>query len=162
MNCDVTISKADWKTLHNTLCELRSIHMDMHTSVVKVDRIESVIRGFEAALRDAYDQDNASFTMKMDHYSEIQKAEGLRSIWSIFSVDELGEQHPFLDAEKVIYRDHWGDKTVSETIPGGTWIDLYIAADRCIRASGDDHHIFIESFRPSKDDPKTLILSTGS
>ncbi len=155
----VTLRGEDFKTIHNTLCDLRSLVERMTHSMIKIDDVQNIINSFEAGLQDAYAQDNNAFQNKMDHYSDVKQQEGLRAIWSIFSVEELGEQHPYRNAEEVVYRDHWGNKTVSEAIPGGTWIDLYIAADRCIRASGDDHHIFIEQFQP---EGRTLVLQTGS
>jgi hypothetical protein len=155
----VTLQGKDFSTVHNAVCDLRSLVERMTHSMIKIDDVQRIIEQFEIGLKDAYAQDNAAFTDKMDHYSEVQQQEGLRSIWSIYSVDELGDQHPYRDAEQVVYRDHWGNKTVCEAIPGGTWIDLYIAADRCIRASGDDHHVFIENFRVEGRD---LVLSTGS
>jgi hypothetical protein len=83
-------------------------------------------------------------------------------VWSIFEVSNLSDRHPFEGADRVVYKDHWGNKTVSCSINGLTWAALYIAANACIRDSGDGHHIYIEQFKPAKDDPRTLILSTGS
>lgn len=160
----VTLQSEDFKTVHNTLCELRTVQEKL-TGVINndlADQLQSIIRGFEQGLKNAYDQDHAQFEHKMEHYSVIQQQEGLRSIWSIFTVEELGEPHPYLAATEVCYRDHWGTAAVYETIPGGTWIDLYRAADRCIRRSGDDHHIFIEGFEPVADQPHQLRLTTGS
>ncbi len=160
----VTLYAEDFKTVHNTLCELRSVQQRL-TGILNqdlADQLHRVVRGFEAGLKNAYDQDSAAFELKSEHYSEVKKAEGLRSIWSIYEVEELGEQHPYRDATEICYMDHWGDEAVYETIPGGTWRDLYIAADRCIRRSGDDHHIFIESFKPVADQPHQLRLTTGS
>jgi hypothetical protein len=51
---------------------------------------------------------------------------------------------------------------VSCSINGATWAALWVAANACIRDSGDDHHIFIEDFRPDPEDARTLLLSTGS
>jgi hypothetical protein len=155
----VTLKGEDFRTVHNTICELRGLVEKMTHSMIKIDDVQRIIEGLETGLQDAYAQDNAAFEAKMEHYSDVQAAEGLRSIWSIFTVEELGDQHPYRDAERVVYRDHWGHSAVSEAIPGGTWIDLYIAADRCIRASGDDHHIFIEQFQVEGTD---LVLQTGS
>jgi hypothetical protein len=62
----------------------------------------------------------------------------------------------------VVYRNHWGKNPVSCSINGATWAALWVAANACIRDSGDDHHIFIEDFRPDPEDARTLLLSTGS
>lgn len=158
----VTLRSEDFKTVHNTLCELRSIVGDMERSMVKVERLEAVIQSFEQGLADAYRQDNEGFDRKFEHYAEVKQQLGLRSIWSVFEVEDLSQQHPFQGAQQVAYVDHWGGEPVFEEIKGETWAALYVAADAAIRRSGDEHHIFVEAFRPNKDCPEQLVLSTGS
>jgi len=158
----VTLRAEDFKTVHNTLCELRSIVGDMERSMIKIERLESIISSFERGLADAYAQDHAKFDSKMDHYFEVQRAQGFRTVWSIYEVEDLTAPHPFLGALQVTYGDHWGDETVVEEIRGNCWVDLYAAADAAIRRSGDDHHCFIEAFKPVADLPHQLRLTTGS
>lgn len=163
----VTLSGKDFKTLHNTLCELRSIVGDMERSLIKVERLESVIAQFEQGLADAYAQDSAQFERKMDAFHLAQTSHGFKTIWSLYEVEDLEQQHPFVNAREICYRDHWGKEPVYETIKTegqghGTWMELWAAADRCIRRSGDDHHIFIESFQTVADQPHQLRLTTGS
>ena len=160
----VTLHSEDFKTVHNTLCELREIEMRLNEvlSADMVDRLHRVVKGFEQGLANAYEQDNAAFEDKMEHYSAVQSELGLGSIWSIFTVEDLNQPHPYAAAVEICYRDHWGDEPVYETIPGPTWRDLYVAADRCIRRSGDGHHVFIESFQTVADQPHQLRLTTGS
>lgn len=105
---------------------------------------------------------DADFDRKYDHYNSVQKELGLRSVWSIYEVENLSDRHPFEGADRIVYRDHWGNEAVSNSIFGLTWAALFRAADACIRDSGDAHHIYIERFVPAKDDPRTLILTTGS
>ncbi len=160
----VVLKGQDFKTVHNTLCELRSIQQQL-TGVINdrlADQLHSVIQGFEQGLRDAYDQDSAAFSRKSDLYEEHRQQQGLRSIWSIYSVTDLTADHPYKAARSVCYRDHWGDAAVYETIQGSTWLDLYRAADRCIQRSGDGHHVFIEAFDAVADQPHQLRLTTGS
>lgn len=157
----VTLHSEDFKTVHNTLCELRSVQQ-MIVEQPLGDLLAKIVRQFEQGLANAYEQDHAGFEAKNDHYEEERQRSGLRSIWSIYEVEELGDQHPYGDIREVCYRDHWGDEAVYETVEGGTWIDLYEAADRCIRRSGDDHHIFIEAFEPVANQPHQLRLTTGS
>lgn len=152
MNCDVTISKEDFKTIHNTLWELE--HQGL-SGKVGAERIRS-------ALRSAYDQDNSAFDRKYQHYNSVREQLGLKTSWSIYEVDDLGQPHPYVDAQTVHYRDHWGDQPVTETIQGKTWAALYAAADRCIQRSGDTHHRFIEAFEPVANQPHQLRLTTGS
>ena len=160
----VTLYAEDFRTVHNTLCELRSLQ-ERATGVISdqlADQLHRVVKGFEQGLANAYAQDSAAFDRKHDHYSEVREKLGLRTNWSIYGVDDLSQPHPYTEAREVCYRDHWGDEAVYETIQGPTWAALYAAADRCIRRSGDDYHIFIESFEPVADQPHQLRLTTGS
>ncbi len=160
----VTIQGRDFTTVHNTLCELRTIQERL-TGIISDDlagQLHRVIKSFEAGLEDAYAQDNRAFEDKMEHYSTVQEELGLRSIWSIFDVQDLNQPHPYTAAREISYKDHWGEAAVIEPIEGPTWRDLYSAADRCIRGSGDDHHIFIEAFYTVADQPHQIRLTTGS
>ena len=160
----VTLSGQDFKTVHNTLCELRNLVERMTHSMIKIDDVQRIVEGFEAGLRDAYAQDNTAFDSKMDYYSEFKSENGLRSIWSIYELPIHGflRDHPYKGALQVAYSQHWGDEIVCEDIQGGTWADLYRAADRCIARSGDGHHCFIEAFTVNPNTPQQLILHTGS
>ena len=162
----VTLRSEDFRTVHNTLCELRSLQ-ERVTGVISnelADQLHRVIRGFELGLENAYAQDNAAFESKMDYYSRFQSENGLRSIWSIYELPIHGflSDHPYTAAREICYRDHWGEGAVYETILGPTWADLYRAADRCIQRSGDGHHCFIESFQTVADQPHQIRLTTGS
>jgi hypothetical protein len=159
----VVLKGSDFTRVHNTLCELRSVEQEL-TGIIGeriLERLHRTIKGFEAGLADAYEQDNRAFTRKNDLYDEIRTAEKFQSIWSIYEVDDLDALHPFGDVAQVGYTEHWGKPTFSE-IKGPTWRDLWRAADHCIRNSGDDHHIFIERFRHNELEPAQLLLQTGS
>jgi hypothetical protein len=162
----VTLKAEDFKTVHNTLCELREVEMRLNEVISEqmVRRLHSVIKGFEQGLADAYRQDNEQFNSKMDYYSEFQKDNQLKTIWSIYELPVHGflDKHPYTAARSICYRDHWGEEPIYETIDGDTWADLYRAADRCIRRSGDSHHIFIEDFETVAEMPHQLRLTTGS
>lgn len=163
MNCNPTLTADEFKTVHNTLCELRSLASRMMHSMIKVDEVERIIGQFEQGLKGAYEQDNRAFEQKHDQYRHWQKHYGLKSIWSLYEVDNMTLCHPYKDAEYVVYGDHWGDSgEIVRKIEGKDWNALYRAADSAIQASGDEHHIFIEQFRPIKDKPGHLRLSTGS
>lgn len=158
----VTLAAQDFKTIHNTLCDLRSVVERMTHSMIKIEDVQQIIEGFEQGLADAYSQDNDAFESKMEYFSEFQQANGLASVWSIYDLD-LGcfeEAHPYASDAFVVYRDHWGDvKDTHYPVTGTTWGDVYRAADLAVRASGDSHHIFIESFAVQGLE---LRLSTGS
>jgi hypothetical protein len=157
----VTLRAEDFKTVHNTLCELRGLVERMTHSMIKIDDVQDIITKFEHGLRDAYEQDEASFNEKMDYFSEFQSANGLRSIWSMFELDVgcFDESHPYLSDAFIVYTQHWGKGRKHYPVLGTTWGDVYRAADLAIRESGDAHHIFIEAFDVQGNE---LHLSTGS
>jgi hypothetical protein len=74
-------------------------------------------------------------------------------------VADLYAMHPHAGATKIKYGDQY---TPIGTDAGLSWIDLWIAADDAIQASGDQHHIFIEAFTPIPTEPGVLRLVTGS
>ncbi len=150
MNCNVTLTADEFKTLHNALYALGNVDNELVAQQVEI------IRG---ALKGAYEQDDAAFDRKHSHYSQVRRELGLNAVWSIFEVDNLSDRHSFENVTRVVYKDHWGNKQVASEINGGTWAALFVAANACIRDSGDEHHVFIENFKQFGD---TLILSTGS
>jgi hypothetical protein len=103
------------------------------------------------------DYDNAF--RALDKLNEDLK---LRSVWSILEVAHRMDEVAFVGTYTAAYKEHWGEgEVVGKTMTNPTWTDLWIAADDLIWASGDEHHVFIESFYPS-DDGKKLYLGTGS
>ena len=153
----VTLRGDDFKTIHNTLCDLRGLVQRMERSMIKVEEFDRIIEGFQMGLKDAYAQDSAAFDQKMDYYDAVKAGAGLKSIWSIFSVSNMTELHPWQGAKEIRYHE------TSAPIKGPTWGDLYRAADLAIHRSGDDHHCFIEEFGPyAAGDNSVLWLTTGS
>lgn len=164
MNCSPTLTAEEFKTIHNALCDMRSVQESL-TGVINEQltlKLHRAIKEFEKGLANAYEEDDKSFASKNQHYEEVSRSLGLRSIWSNYEVNNLTDRHPFEGVDRVVYKNHWGPKPVQCSVNGLTWAALYVAADACIRDSGDDHHVFIEDFTLDKDDARTLILSTGS
>lgn len=149
MNCDVTLKAEEFKTIHNALWAIQYGNKDVEQQI-------EIIRG---ALKGAYDQEGAAFDRKSEHFSSVKNELGLRTIWSIYEVENLGEPHPFEGIATVTYKDHWGKNPVVKPVNGLTYAALYVAADAAIRDSGDEHHVFIEQFKQVGD---TLLLTTGS
>jgi len=152
MNCDVTVTKDEFKAIHNTLWDLQYNGLDGATGA---ERIREALKG-------AYEQDQADFDRKHREYQYWQEHYGLRSTWSLYRVNNMTTCHPYKDATHVVYDEYWGDKEVVVEIQGLDWNALYRAADAAIRESGDGHHCFIESFTPIEDKPGHLRLHTGS
>jgi hypothetical protein len=150
MNCNVTLTADEFKALHNALYALDCLNTDGVSEQVEVIR---------SALKGAYEQETQAFDRKYVHYDRVRKELGLDAIWSIYEVDNLSDRHSFENVTRVVYKDHWGNKEVASEINGGTWAALFVAANACIRDSGDEHHVFIEHFKQFGD---TLVLTTGS
>jgi hypothetical protein len=156
MNTDVTLTKEEFKVLHNSLCDLNRF-----CQFKEIGEIVERIRG--VALKSAYEQDNRAFDSKFEMFHQAREQYGLSTTWSLYEVDNMTQLHDYGDAEYLVYDQHWGNSgEVVEKIPGRDWLSLYRAADTAIRRSGDYHHCFIEAFTPIKDRPGYLRLTTGS
>lgn len=93
-------------------------------------------------------------------FYELKEANGFVSMWSIYDgVNDPNEISPY-EGKTMTYQDNWGEP-VEVTLPSGklTWLQLWAAADKCIKESGDKHHVFVEGFRKNGG---ILELITGS
>lgn len=160
-----TITAEDFSTIHNGLCDLRQV-CERLDGMLAPEIYQLLLRARDQirnGLDSAYEQDDRVFSKRSRHYNEVSKELGIRdSEWSIYTVEDMSDRHPFEGADRVVYRNHWGQKPVSSSINGLSWAALWVAANRCVRDSGDEHHVFIEQFSLDPQDPHTLILSTGS
>lgn len=165
MNCSPTISANDFKSIHNALYDLDVVCEHLEDVLkpelyLKLAKVRNTIR---ESLADAYLQDDTAFTRKSKHYDQVKEQLGIQfSEWSLYEVDNLNDRHPFEGATRLVYRDHWGAGPVERQINGSTWTALWLAANACIRDSGDEHHVFIEQFKVSDEDPSLLVMQTGS
>jgi hypothetical protein len=146
----VTLTAKEFETIHNALWYLGQVDKP---------EVQSLVEEIRGALKGAYEQEQAIKDRRYDHYSQVKTDLGLDAIWSVTEVDNLSEPHPYEGVKYVTYKRFWGEGIVTQAINGNTWAALYVAANACIRDSGDDHHVFIEDFRKSGD---TLLLTTGS
>jgi hypothetical protein len=146
----VSLTAKEFETIHNALWYLGQVDKP---------EVQSLVEEIRGALKGAYEQEQAIKDRRYDHYSQVKTDLGLDTIWSVTEVDNLSDNHPYEGAKYVSYKDHWGNGVVTTAINGNTWAALYVAANACIRDSGDEHHVYIEDFRKSGD---TLLLTTGS
>ncbi len=146
----VTLTAKEFETIHNALWYLGQVDKP---------EVQSLVEEIRGALNGAYEQERQIKDRRYDHYSQVKKDLGLDAIWSVTEVDDLSEPHPYEGVKYVTYKRFWGEGIVTKAVHGNTWAALYVAANACIRDSGDDHHVFIEDFRKSGD---TLLLTTGS
>lgn len=161
MYCNPTLTSDEFKTVHNGLCRLRSIieRLDGFLAPELYKQLVESKNEIRSGLSGAYAQDTLAFDKKYEHYRSVAEDLGLKATWSLFEVDNLNDRHPYEGVENLVYRDHWGSKAITVPINGSTWCALFVAANACIRDSGDIHHSFIEGFT---QEDNTLILSTGS
>jgi len=107
--------------------------------------------------------DDSEFDLKFKYFNNIKETNEFKSIWSMYEVLNVHDLSG-LKAENLVYKDHWGhERAITIPLPGGNlqWWDLWVAAEKAIVESEDQHHVFIEDFQESKDG-KTLFLRTGS
>lgn len=165
MNCNPTLSAEEFRTIHNAVCDLDRLVSRLE-DVLKPELYQRLVEArnnIRTGLAGAYKQDDDAFSRKSRHYDSVKKELGVdHSEWSIYEVDNLSDRHPYSGADRVVYRNHWGAEPVSVSIQGLTWAALWVAANAAIRDSGDDHHVYIESFELDGEDSRTLVLSTGS
>ena len=150
MFCDVKLTGKEFQTIHNALWGLSSLNNT---------EVNQQVELIHQALQGAYQQERENTERRYDHYRQVKTEHGLDAIWSITEVDNLFVPHPYEGVKYVFYKGFWGEGIVTQAIHGNTWAALYVAANACIRDSGDEHHVFIEDFRKSGD---TLLLTTGS
>lgn len=94
----------------------------------------------------------------------LSVSERTLAIWSMHPFDisatiPPATSHNLGPVHTIVYRDHWGDQEARESVDGNTWRDLYLAADRCIRDSGDHHHVFIEALKPGQEPGELELFS---
>lgn len=163
MYTNVIVTAKEFTRLHNAICSLDALvnELDGAIGADLQKRLTSTRDELRNSLKSAYKQDNDTFDAKLEHYRTVAEEMKLNSVWSIFSVKNLNAQHSFTGASKIHYKDSWG-KPVTKDIVGSTWLSLFVAGNEAIKESGDKHHIYIEQFKPSKEDPSCLIMQTGS
>lgn len=122
-------------------------------------RLESLVKPLPI-LWDAFGSCRGGFD-EIDYFNRYgEQARIVESCWSIFEVAGRMEEPIPLAARRLRYFEHWGDREVVIKLHrNATWLDLWCAAERAIKKSGDLHHTFIESFEVEGND---LILFTGS
>jgi hypothetical protein len=164
MNCSPTLTAEDFKDVHNAKCELHGILQSIEGVVHPrfTERLQKAIDLLNKGLAAAYEQDEAAYDAAEAHFEEVEKElGGLKSIWSMHEIKDLRAPHPWPEIKTLSYQS-WGKDEVKVSIDGLLWKDLWVAADNAIKASRNNHHIFIENFTPSETSDFELVLSCGS
>lgn len=166
MNIAPKLTADEFRDLHNGICKIRGGIRALE-GIISASLLVDLTNGMtliEKGLGSAYKQDHDAHEDKSDHYTAVGNLKGFASIWSAYDVTDLNSEHPFKGATTVLYKDHWGPNPIEVKIKGPLWVDLWAAADKAIAKSGDNHHVFVESFHPDKKGkkPNVLVLGTGS
>ena len=142
----ITLTTEEFQQINNALYRL--------SLVSGCEELEQDIRH---ALKNAYEQYDTAQSLKREYYFGIRDRHGFLSIWDLDTVD-LYDEHHFRGCTHVEYYGHL------MPILGERWIDLWRAAENCIKESKDEHHIFIEGFYTDSRNvfSNVLRLSTGS
>lgn len=160
MHTTANLSKQEFSDAHNAICELDSVLSSMNYGVNPselVFKLDAAIGKLRGALAASYKADDLEFQRKTELYNSVAKENAIKtSIWSDFDVDDF-TQIPFAATGMIYLGNHI---PVQEN---STWLDLWKAAEKLIRLSGDRHHIFIESITLQRfNGVDILVLSTGS
>jgi len=123
-------------------------------------RYDNVVNGEEVLKRrEKANKEMDAYELKINQFDTEAESTSLSTEWSIFEIDSLHDTHPYKEFNTLYYSTHWGEGIVNSPIEGATYLDMYVAADNCIKLSKDEHHIFIESFYEQEGE---LYLRTGS
>lgn len=97
---------------------------------------------------------------KHQYFNGVQDGNKWFSVWSIYSVNSVLDQHTLLHSHRdQLEIEYQGLVT---TVEGDTWLDVWRAAEKLVHASGDKHHIFIEAFVPTERRSARFQMITGS
>jgi hypothetical protein len=158
------LSKEDFAKISQAKLDLTRAMRDLE-SVIHPNHTATLAKSLEqltAGLANCYTQFESNWDSKNNHFQEVGDQNSFKSIWSNYDVDDLMTEHPYDAPTHVLYDSHWGKDEIRVPILGNTWLALWRAADTAIQLSGDNHHIFVESFEPNEDNTSELILHTGS
>lgn len=104
----------------------------------------------------------------------FKRYDGRKSIvsYSMYEDDDTGlpidnlSKIPFKGEYQIYYDGGWGDVYNGPVLKDPTHLDLAVEADNAIRASGDEHHIFLEAAQVAQDSepgrPGIISLIFGS
>lgn len=169
MFTDTKLKGKDLTAIHNALWQMQynsginDVVNPLMSNDAKMlaEKMNVEIEKIREALKDVMLQDKLEHDKRYAHYRQVANENLFTTVWSITEVEDLYSiAYGFVGAEKLVYEDNWDDKTVEVEITGDRWIDLWAAADKAIKESGDNHHCFIEAFKHKSHN--TLRLVTGS
>lgn len=154
----------EMKDIHNAKCYIVSVRKKLdelfrEDNIMNKDalRAENMLRN---ALERYYKAEEAHWDEWYAYVDRKKKELNIRhSYWSIKDID-FDEPHSWPEM-KFVKTSGWEEVPSVATLQGTTWGELWQAADAALGSCDDEHHVYIESFYPSKEED-TLIVSCGS
>lgn len=108
-----------------------------HMSPEVKAEFEELQQAVRELFKEHHQREDEAQANKSDMFDKISEANGFKSIWSIYEVDDINAVFGYV--EGVEYAGC--SELVGTEI---TWLQLWAIAERLIEESGDDHHVFIE------------------
>ncbi len=150
------------KVSQENLKNLMDTQYKFHSFAAKLEHMSPEVKAEFKELQDAVrllfkeqrEIEEKEYETKSNMLDKISNENNFISIWSIHEVDDMNSIFGYVEAVK--YED-----IIEQVNSEVTWLQLWGIADRLIRLSGDEHHLFIENFNKSSKD-NCHHLSTGS
>ena len=153
------ITAADVDKLHDAKIELSRIIEDMEDILAPrmLQQFKKVITKIRAGLLDVNTQKDTLWQKRYNHYSDLKNEHGMKTVWSIFEVDDL-ESLSMITATELKYNG-WGEATIKMAPGNKSYMELWHYAEQVLYEADDLEHGFIESFTQVGD---ICMLATGS
>ena len=153
------IAAADVEKLHDAKIDLARIVDDMEDILAPklLQQIRKVQTKIRAGLLDVNTQKDNLWQKRYNHYSDLKNEHGMKTVWSIFEVDDL-ESLSMITATELKYNG-WGEATIKMAPGNKSYMELWNYAEQVLYEADDMEHSFIESFTQAGD---ICILGTGS
>ena len=153
------IAAADVEKLHDAKIDLARIVDDMEDILAPklLQQLRKVQTKIRAGLLDVNTQKDTLWQKRYNHYSDLKNEHGMKTVWSIFEVDDL-ESLSMITATELKYNG-WGEATIKMAPGNKSYMELWNYAEQVLYEADDMEHSFIESFTQAGD---ICILGTGS
>jgi hypothetical protein len=153
------IAAADVEKLHDAKIDLARLVDDMEDILAPklLQQLRKVQTKIRAGLLDVNTQKDNLWQKRYNHYSDLKNEHGMKTVWSIFEVDDL-ESLSMITATELKYNG-WGEATIKMAPGNKSYMELWNYAEQVLYEADDMEHSFIESFTQAGD---ICILGTGS
>ena len=153
------IAAADVDKLQDAKIDLSRIIEEMEDILAPsmLDQFKKVITKIRAGLLDVRTQQDNLWQKRQNYYSEMKEEHGMKTVWSIFEVDNLNAPSGITATE--LKYNGWGEATIKMAPGNKTYMELWNYAEQVLYEADDMEHCFIESFTQGGD---ICILGTGS